>query len=124
MPLSYLAAHTRLIDEMEYLEPCGTKNEKPLFAIKDIKPNSAKIIGRERHFLKFSLPAGNTSIEAIYFGDCEEMREYYENRFSKEAFDALLRGQENDIRLTIAYEASWNEFNGVKKPQIKIKHFM
>ena len=124
MPLSYLIGHTRLIDEMEYLEPCGTKNEKPLFAIKDIKPNGAKIIGRERHFLKFSLPAGNTSIEAIYFGDCEEMREYYENKFSQEAFDALLRGQENDIRLTIAYEASWNEFNGVKKPQIKIKHFL
>ena len=124
MPLSYLTGHLDLIDEMEYLEPCGTKNEKPLFAIKDIKPNSAKIIGRERHFLKFSLPAGNTSIEAVYFGDCEEMREYYENKFSKEAFDALLKGQENDIRLTIAYEASWNEFNGVKKPQIKIKHFL
>ena len=123
MPLSYLSSHTRLIDEMELLEPCGTKNQKALFAVKDIKPYSAKIIGRDRHFLKFSLPAGDKPIEAIYFGDLDEMREYYEKKYSKSAFEALLQGKENDILLTIAYEVSWNEYNGEKKPQIKITHF-
>ena len=123
MPLSYLSEHTRLIDEMELLEPCGTKNQKALFAVKDIKPYSAKIIGRDRHFLKFSLPAGKGALDALYFGDIDEMREYYENKFSKSDFDALLHGRANDITLTIAYEASWNEYNGEKKPQILIKHF-
>ena len=123
MPLSYLSSHTRIIEEMELLEPCGVKNQKALFAQANIKPYSAKIIGRDRHFIKFSLPAGDKPIEAIYFGDLDEMREYYEKKYSKSAFEALLQGKENDILLTIAYEVSWNEYNGEKKPQIKILHF-
>lgn len=123
MPLSYLLNHTRLIDEMDHLEPCGVKNQKALFAVKDIKPASVRIIGRERHFFKFSLPAGNSSIEALYFGDSDEMRAYYEKKYSKEDFEALLSGKENNILLTIAYEVSWNEYNGIKKPQLLIKHF-
>lgn len=124
MPLSYLSSHTRLIDEMEYLEPCGVKNEKPLFAEKQIKPLSAKILGRDRHFIKFILPAGNSSIEAVYFGDFEKMRDYYEKKYSSSSWEKLLIGRENDIMITIAYEVSWNEYNGIKKPQVRIKHYM
>ena len=51
------------------------------------------------------------------------MREYYEKKYSKSDFEALLQGKGNDILLTLAYEVSWNEYNGVKKPQIKILHF-
>lgn len=123
MPLDYLVQHSNVIDEIGRLEPTGTGNEKPLFAVKDLPVLKLRSIGRERHFWKVTFPAGGTTIDALYFGDADEFHDYYAGAFGESEWQKALAGTPSDLRMTIAYETEWNVYNGRKTPQIMIRHF-
>ena len=44
---------TKLIDELEVLEPCGAENPYPVFAIEGLNLNEQKVIGQKQNHLKF-----------------------------------------------------------------------
>lgn len=123
MPLDYLVQHSNVIDEIERLEPTGTGNEKPLFAVRDVPVTRIRSIGRERHFWKVTFPAGDTSIDALYFGDADEFHDYYVSIFGESEWQKALAGTPSGLRMTIAYETEWNVYNGRKMPQIMIRHY-
>ena len=123
MPLDYLVEHLNVIDEIEKLEPTGTGNEKPLFAVRDMPVTRIRSIGRDRHFWKVTFPAGRGTIDALYFGDADEFHDHYVSVCGEAEWQKALAGTPSNLRMTIAYETEWNVYNGRRTPQIMIRHY-
>ena len=122
MPVDYITEN--LIEELSILEPCGKANEKPLFAQKDLLVTSMKILGKNGNVLKCSVvsPGGRT-VEAIYFGNIDELLRHLEEKYSKEAVSAALAGGRSNMRMSIVYYPGINEFRGNRTIQITIKSY-
>lgn len=75
LPLPYVTES--LVSELELLEPFGKGNTKPLFAEKNLRVLSPRIIGKNQNVLKFKVQdQRGTQMEAIYFGDAAACMEY------------------------------------------------
>ena len=122
MPVSYI--NERLIEELNVLEPCGKGNEKPVFAEKDLKVLTARILGANRNTIKFTVEnSGGTWIEALYFGEISELLAYLEMKYSPEAVDLMMRGKRSGICISVLYYPSVNEYRGRRSLQIIIKDY-
>jgi len=104
LPLPY--ACESLLRELELLEPFGKANERPLFAVGNLRVCSARILGKNANVLKLWLenPEG-LRMEAISFGDVQEQLKYIE---SKE-------------RISILYYPDWNEYQGQRSVQLVVQ---
>ena len=79
MPIGYVTEH--LIEELSVLEPFGKGNEKPLFAEKNLNILSMRILGKNRNTLKMQVRSQHgTVMDALYFGDIEQILTYAETR--------------------------------------------
>lgn len=56
------------VKEINLLEPFGSDNEKPVFAIHNAKPVSLKRIGKDKSHLQAKFQIGNRFVDAIGFG--------------------------------------------------------
>ena len=98
-------AGEQLIRELEFLEPYGKGNERPLFAETCVQVTGARILGKAKNVLKLQLRTGAGAwAEGIYFGDAEKMLEALEQ---KEEFSIL-------------YYPEVNEYMGKRNVQIVI----
>lgn len=106
LPFPYITEE--LVRELELLEPFGKGNPKPLFAGKDLRVISPRIIGRNRNVLKCRLEdtAGN-QMEAVYFGDVQ----------------ACLKVMEQKKVMAFTYYPSVNEYMGRKSLQLTIVNY-
>lgn len=106
MPLEYVSEE--LVSELELLEPFGQGNEKPLFAQKGMNIRSARVMGKNRNVVKFSLasPKG-MPMDALLFTQGDLFME------------TLGEGR----KLDIIYYPDVNEYNGKKSLQIIIKNY-
>jgi len=101
MPLDYVSFD--LINEFSVLEPFGKGNEKPIFADRNLKVVSARIIGKNKNVLKLQLQTINGHIvDAIKF-----------------------KAEENDVpelnsNINIIYYLDINEYMGNRKIQFII----
>ncbi|MFV0466495.1 MAG: single-stranded-DNA-specific exonuclease RecJ [Lachnospiraceae bacterium] len=78
LPLSYVSKE--LIQQFSYLEPFGKGNTKPVFADRNIRIRSKRIIGKNKNVLRISIADNNGySYQAIYFGEVEQMNAYLED---------------------------------------------
>ena len=106
MPLKY--ATINFAEELKLLEPCGTANERPLFAEKNVKLINGKIFGKNRNVYKCTADDGSgTKIDAVYFGDAEGLESYV---------------ADHPI-VSITYSPDINEFRGNRTVQIIIKNY-
>ncbi len=124
MPLEYV--NERQIQELELLEPCGKGNEKPLFAQKDLNVLSARILGKNRNVVKFRLQSSLSplSMDALYFGDVEEIDHYLREKFGNSEVEKMYLGRENRVTLSVVYYPGINEFRGNTTLQITIRNYM
>ena len=121
MPISYVTEE--LIEEIDSLAPFGKGNETPVFAQKNVNLLSAKIMGKDRNVIKFTMETSDGAIgEGIYF-NVPEISENIINWFGQEEYDKLLHGWLNNVVLNIVYYPSINEFNGNKTIQFRIKRY-
>lgn len=98
-------AGEQLIRELEFLEPYGKGNERPLFVETRVQVTGARILGKAKNVLKLQLRTGAGAwAEGIYFGDAEKMLEALEQ---KEEFSIL-------------YYPEVNEYMGKRNVQIVI----
>lgn len=106
LPFPYITEE--LVRELELLEPFGKGNPKLLFAGKDLRVISPRIIGRNRNVLKCRLEdtAGN-QMEAVYFGDVQ----------------ACLKEMEQKKVMAFTYYPSVNEYMGRKSLQLTIVNY-
>lgn len=79
MPLPYVT--DALIREWQLLEPFGKGNEKPVFADKNIKVISKRLVGKNQNVLKLTIEDRfGGRYPAVYFGDTKEMMHFLEEK--------------------------------------------
>lgn len=106
MPVSYVTKE--LIEQLELLEPFGKANTKPVFAQKNIKVLSYRIVGKNKNVvtMRISDEYGQVT-DGICFQNIEKLVEL------------ILQ----DKTISIVYYPSLNVFNGQEKIQMVISHF-
>ena len=124
VPMTIDYIHFDLIEQLEQLEPFGKGNEKPLFAQKNLKVLSARVMGRNANLLKLELESENGArMEGIYF-EVEAFMENIKAWFGEAEWDQMMKGWLNKVALDIAYYPSINEYNGIRAMQIVIKSYL
>lgn len=122
MPVDYITEG--LIRELEYLEPFGKGNTKPVFAERNLKISGIRLLGKSMRAarLKVQNEAGKV-MEALYFGDMTYFRSYLEEKFGKNQTERCYQNRENDVTLSVTYYPRMNEWNGKREIQIVVQHY-
>lgn len=106
LPIAYLSQ--KLVEELERLEPFGKGNTKPLFAEKNLRVISPRILGKNQNVLKFQVEdARGLRMNAVYFGDVRACMEYMEQK----------------KRMSFTYYPTVNEYMGRRSLQITVVHY-
>ncbi len=106
LPIAYLSQ--KLVEELERLEPFGKGNMKPLFAEKNLRVISPRILGKNQNVLKFQVEdARGLRMDAVYFGDVRACMEYM--------------GQKK--RMSFTYYPTVNEYMGRRSLQITVVNY-
>ncbi len=121
MPVSYITE--TLIGQLSVLEPCGNGNEKPVFADRGLIARRAYFIGKERKMLKLQLVSTAGTVDALYFGDADELLDYYREKYSDREVEALLHGQPQQMQFSFIYYPQINSYQGMTSIQIVITHY-
>lgn len=122
MPMDYVTMD--LIHELGQLAPFGKDNEKPVFAEKDVRVSRMWIIGKNRNVLRLSLvTSAGMPASGIYFGDLDAFLDYYRKKYSDEAVQRALLGQENALRLSVIYQPTINTYRGNESIQFDIRNY-
>ena len=124
MPLRF--ATKEFTDELSLLEPFGVGNQKPLFAQKNVRFLSGRILGQNKNVGKFIIEDEyKNRYDAVYFGDIEKMNQYVIEHFGIEQKNFLYEDKQTKTRIqfSICYYPEINEFRGHKHLQIIIKDY-
>lgn len=122
MPIDYVTEE--LINELEILEPFGKGNTKPVFAEKNLKIISLKILGKNKNVIKmFVENEKGIKMEALHFGNPDDFYDYLCHKFSKTQVDCLYVGEQTNLTMSFTYYPTVNEFNGRKTLQIVIQNY-
>ena len=122
MPLSYITEE--LIEEFKLLEPFGKGNTKPIFAQQHFQIAKGSIIGKNKNVMKFQvIGQDNTAMEALYFGDLDDLIQLIKTEYGEEQFERMMEGRRNDVDLAFTYYPSVNEFRGRRSLQIVIQNY-
>ena len=109
MELPFTAITEQFIEELEYLEPFGKGNTKPVFAARGVFMQHVKIIGKNKNVAKATaIDAAGNRMEAICFHDVQE--------FAKQC-------ERNNGKMSITFYPGINEFRGERQIQIVITHY-
>ena len=109
MELPFTAITEQFIEELEYLEPFGKGNTKPVFAARGVFMQHVKIIGKNKNVAKATaIDAAGNRMEAICFHDAQE--------FAKQC-------ERNNGKMSITFYPGINEFRGERQIQIVITHY-
>lgn len=122
MPLDYISEH--LIGELDYLEPYGKGNPKPVFAERSLAVLGAKIVGGGNRVVRLRVMNGaGKSMDAVYFGDALLFRAYLEERFGREETERVFQNRRNQVRLSVVYYPVVHEYNRERSIQIVIQRY-
>lgn len=106
MPIDYI--NERLVEELKILEPFGQRNEKPLFAQKQVRIRSCRVIGKNKNVVKLVLEGGSgMPMDGILFTDGIA---FEEERAGRTVMD-------------IIYYPEINEYNGNRNLQVVIRNY-
>lgn len=118
MPLQYTSIS--LVREFSRLEPFGNGNTKPLFAQKDVRILSGRILGKNRNCGKYTiLDDDGNRYEMMYFGNMEKWHDFLVDKYGQSEVDALYDGVgKGEIKVSIAYYPDINSYMGRDSLQI------
>ena len=106
MPIDYI--NERLVEELKILEPFRQGNEKPLFAQKQVRIRSCRVIGKNKNVVKLVLEGGSgMPMDGILFTDGIA---FEEERAGRTVMD-------------IIYYPEINEYNGNRNLQVVIRNY-
>lgn len=122
MPIDYITE--QLIRELDYLEPYGKGNSKPVFAEKELDVLSAKEAGQSGRTVRMKVMNDAGAIrDAVYFGDARLFRKYLEEKYGCEETDRVYLGRRSKVRLSVTYYPSIHEYHGERSIQITILNY-
>ena len=109
MQLPFKYATKEFARELEGLGPFGMDNERPLFAQKDVRVLSAKIVGKTGNGLRLSLKDQSEAVmDGIMFAESDEIE------------NICLRIKEDPV-VSVLFFPELNEFRGRKTVRLKIE---
>lgn len=121
MPISY--ANLPLAMQLEWLEPFGNGNPRPLFAQKDVLFLQGRRMGASGNSARYTvLDDRNGKKELVYFGDLEVFHRFLEEKFGEDAI-RLLYGTGGRYPVHIVYQLGVNRFRGKESPQLIMQNF-
>ena len=124
MILPFKYADLNLARELERLEPCGTGNERPLFAGTGITFLTGRIFGKNKNVAKYKVSDGDGKLyELTYFGDTAALEEFVSLIYGPEKALTLHSGLVTDIKLDICYQLSVNTYQGRESAQMVMKYY-
>lgn len=122
MPIEYITEE--FVEQLELLEPFGKGNPKPIFAEQHFRFTGGNIIGKNKNVLKAKVVnRSGARIEALYFGQIDQLKEYIIEEFGQQEWERMLRGDNNNVDLGLTYYPDINEYMGRKTPQIVIQNY-
>lgn len=122
IPFSHLSK--QLVEELEFLEPCGKGNKKALLAAKDVKVMRAMVLGKNRNALKIMLDDGSGTVaEGIWFGNADDIINKIKQKFGDTETEKVLSGRNGDVYADIIYAPKINYYNGFERIQLDITSF-
>lgn len=120
-PFSYL--NEKLIQELDLLEPYGPGNRAPLFGCSQVRLLRLNVFGKSQNCIRMVVEDGTSRAMAVYFGDSERFLSWLTEKFGEEETARLKLGNENRIRLTLAYRPVLNEYRSERSIQLQIAYF-
>lgn len=96
---------TRLINNIDKLKPYGNGNREPIFASKNLKVESFRVVGKNQNTIQFEFSDNFYTIKAVGFGSIKQ--KYIE------------LGEPDNI--DVAYTMVLNDYRGKVTPQLIIK---
>lgn len=123
MPMSYVTMD--FLKELELLEPFGTGNPKPVFAQKDLKFLSMRIMGKNRNMAKFSVEdeQGNR-FSMVCFRHLEKFLEEVGKKYGQEILDSFMSQNRNSgVKMSVIYYPSLNEYMGKREIQYVMQNW-
>ena len=121
--LPFDAITEELMEELALLEPFGNGNSKPVFAMSGVRLKGMRRIGKDGSSLRLQLTdTQGTSLTGLYFRDADGMEEYIAKEFGTATVTELYRGR-GEVRLTLAFSPSVDEYQGRRYSQIMIEKY-
>lgn len=122
LPIKYVTR--QFVEELERLQPFGKGNEKPVFADKELKVKSLKIMGKQGNVIKMELEDSDKYvISGIIFNRAQEFMNFITEKFGQDEVKKAMRGVNNEIDFMATFYPTINEFNGKSTLQIVIDRF-
>lgn len=121
--LPFSAISEELMEELNGLEPFGNGNPKPVFAASGVSVKGMRRIGKDGSSLRLQVTdTAGISLTGLYFQDADGFEEYLTEEFGAAVVQELYRGR-GEVRLTLAFSPSVDEYRGEKYPQIIISNY-
>ncbi|MCD8231209.1 MAG: single-stranded-DNA-specific exonuclease RecJ [Clostridiales bacterium] len=123
LPIAYLRED--LVCQLEMLEPFGKGNEKPVFADRNLEITSLRICGKEGRVIQMKLKnAAGLMMDAVYFGDPENLRLSLEEKYDKVVARDTMNGRcMYHARMDFIYYPEIDHYYAVPRIKLKITDF-
>lgn len=124
MRLPFYMVTNDLVQELKLLEPFGNGNPSPVFAGSEFEVTSAQYFGKIKHYIRFRLrDTEGTEMDALYFGDSEEMDRVLNDTFGMEETNRMYQKKPNKVRFSAIFDIDSKEYMGVKSLQLIIRDY-
>lgn len=119
MPISYITE--RLLNQLGCLEPFGKGNEKPVFADRNLVIERLRICGKEGRVFQMKVRnAAGVSMDAVYFGDAEDLLLPLAEKYGKVVAQDTLAGRcVHEAALHFTYYPEMDHY--YETPRIKLR---
>lgn len=119
MPISYITE--RLVNQLGCLEPFGKGNEKPVFADRNLVIELLRICGKEGRVFQMKVRnAAGVSMDAVYFGDAEDLLLPLAEKYGKVVAQDTLAGRcVHEAALHFTYYPEMDHY--YETPRIKLR---
>ena len=125
MPMSYVTAD--LVKQLSVLEPFGNGNAKPVFAQKNIRLLSGRILGKNGNVGKYSVAdESGRRYDMMYFGDLAVWHAFLQEQFGRTAFERLYQGGGavgGGILIHVIYYPDLNVYQGRESLQMIMQDY-
>ncbi len=120
MPFGYVTE--KLLSDLEYLEPYGNGNAKPVFAQREVLFLSERRFGPEGKYASYRVMDKNgTNVEMKFFGDTEAFHDYINEKYGSAVMKEFYEGK--PFSLSVIYQPEINVFRGVSSIQFRLVQY-
>lgn len=119
MPISYITE--RLVNQLGCLEPFGKGNEKPVFADRNLVIERLRICGKEGRVFQMKVRnVAGVSMDAVYFGDAEDLLLPLAEKYGKVVAQDTLAGRcVHEAAMHFTYYPEMDHY--YETPRIKLR---